>query len=790
MESLLHLVRGYLESADFRILLQDAECLVADKLMFGQERDTWIVWTVPPGVDAAIYEPTLRSSISKIRPNYPDAKLYVLAESRGGFSRDLLQDFAESRIKFLVPIWFFDTPFKFEEAPKAISTIADIRSRATAEKRVPQPYRTGDTAGRTDGDDLFETLRQDLVKSESACVRLVVGRAGIGKSFLHRALFAHLYNDFLTAKARHGQRPRPIPFLPEHLKGTLRTEALIDNLLRTDVASPVDRKTFEWLLVNGFTIWLLDGLDELYAGDPDFFEYVSDLLTRKNSRAQVTIWCRDSVLTTSDEFAEFQELCGSQSPLKIYRLSEWAGTSKRHFAWLRLENRAPKQGEQDTGRVTSFLHEINSTPVLRSLSGLPLHCDLLLQQYQEGHLRDFGDEVALLNHVVDRMVQREVEKGLLDLRLFEPDGLQEWLEQIAVDYVEGQKYADINRDQVREYGQIVLREGLDDATRQHILTSLLQFPLFRAGTVTGAISFAHDLIAEALAARRYLRMLCKQPEDVAHRLSHIDLEDPILLRFMASRLGPEDEVRVADELQRGSFRGRGCAVFLSLLMLARPERDLVKRVRPNLEGQDLTAVCFVRRDLSGMSFRGANLSRAAFQGCDLHGAQFEGAFLSYTGFRGDNELEGARFGDLGRVQSVLVRGKLLDDPLELRQWIAQSTGCPEPQREPCPTALQLVHLFRKFITPLGEARRDNLNRDGLVAGKRYPGAAPTEACIEAAVHHGYLVGPDYRNRFRRAGGDKYAEMVEFVRDSAVSDGIGRLLADVCPRRGCMHQLRS
>ncbi len=43
MATLLPLARSYLESMGFKILVQEDECLVADKLVFGQERDTWIV---------------------------------------------------------------------------------------------------------------------------------------------------------------------------------------------------------------------------------------------------------------------------------------------------------------------------------------------------------------------------------------------------------------------------------------------------------------------------------------------------------------------------------------------------------------------------------------------------------------------------------------------------------------------------------------------------------------------------------------------------------------------------
>jgi hypothetical protein len=101
---------------------------------------------VPEGQEPSRYESALRASISSIRPNYPDAKACLLASSRGGFSRDLLQTLTEERIQFLVPIWFFDTPFKVEEAPKAASVIADIRSLAASQKRIPQPFRLEEEA--------------------------------------------------------------------------------------------------------------------------------------------------------------------------------------------------------------------------------------------------------------------------------------------------------------------------------------------------------------------------------------------------------------------------------------------------------------------------------------------------------------------------------------------------------------------------------------------------------------------------------------------------------------------
>jgi hypothetical protein len=267
---------------------------------------------VPPNEQLRRDERTLSAAISHARTKYPEATAYVLAQSRSGFTREFLQELSDKRVSLTVPVQFFDSEFKVDEAPKAASAIQDIRSFEILKQRVPQPYRRDESPeANVDGKDLAELLRRDYTRTDEASVRIIVGRAGIGKSFLFRTLFAGLYDEFLKSKRRYELKPRPIPLIPAYLKNiyALRTELLVDNFLLTDVASPVSRETFEWLLVNGFASWFLDGLDELYLGDTNFFDYLADLLTRPNSRAQITIWCRDSLLTTSDAFADFRDLC-------------------------------------------------------------------------------------------------------------------------------------------------------------------------------------------------------------------------------------------------------------------------------------------------------------------------------------------------------------------------------------------------------------------------------------------------------------------------------------------------
>lgn len=171
-------------------------------------------------------------------------------------------------------------------------------------------------------------------------------------------------------------------------------------------------------------------------------------------------------------------------------------------------------------------------------------------------------------------------------------------------------------------------------------------------------------------------------------------------------------------------------------------------------------------------------------------ARFEGAFLRRTRYEGTNNLEGAHFGDLGRAELIFVGQQSLDDPDKIKAWVTNVTGQPGPVGELCQTGLQLLHMFGKFVTPLGSPRRDDIPRRALLAGRRYASAAAPEECLEQAIRHGFVTGPDFRDRFRRAEGDKYAEMVSFVRDGKVSDSLGRAIAPICRRRACVHQVRS
>ena len=286
---------------------------------------------------------------------------------------------------------------------------------------------------------------------------------------------------------------------------------------------------------------------------------------------------------------------------------------------------------------------------------MPLYCDLLLQHSQNGDLNRFQDEVEFLNDAIETMVEREVQKGLFDRHSFENDGLNTWLETIATDYVEKQ-YTGFGSDEAEEYGECVLRDGLDEDTKRHILTSLLQFPLFKEGSESGRVAFVHDLVADAVAARRYLKLIRQQAQGVFQRLERVDvdnLDSPPLLRFMARGIDKDAEKALVAELSQPN-KERGFAVALTLLMLARPGRDILRRAQISLEDRNLVGVRFTGLDLSRCSFRRSDLSYAVFDDCDLQAAAFQGAYFYRTRFEHKCVLRDVEMGNMERVKSILV----------------------------------------------------------------------------------------------------------------------------------------
>ena len=520
-----------------------------------------------------------------------------------------------------------------------------------------------------------------------------------------------------------------------------------------------------------------------------FFDDIFDLLGEKDSRAQIIIWCRDSLLTSSTSFAEFLDIYTDLDLIRVFRLTRWDRKHKRMYAWQRTKKRRPKSNEYDPAEVSTFLAALDNNQTLKSLSSLPFYSELIFNRMQESGIPTIRDDVELLNSVIDDMVKREKKKGLLDESNFVQHGLEDWMEAIAVEFLDGKGYTDTA--QTREFGEYVLKSDLSVDTRENILNSLIQFPLFSSSEEgTGRIAFAHELIAQALAARSYLKEMSRERErtTVFDRLTSIDFDDPVLLRFIASRCTPKMTTYILGLLRGGGISEAAYGAVLFLLLLVRPEHNLVIQENLQFAGKNLAGIPIENRDCSGQSFVECNLYRVRFKNCNLSDASFEGALLNQTHFI-DCNLANARFGNVNRIESISFGGNLIHDFAVMRKKISQVTGMAEVvPAEACPTALQVVQLFTKFVNSLGQSRRRRLDKRGLLAGRRFDGAASAEDCIRELVQSEYFKGPDVKDRFLRGEDDAYREMIAAVKDRTLSKGLILIVGKLCRRKGCSHQV--
>ncbi|WP_261964863.1 pentapeptide repeat-containing protein [Dactylosporangium matsuzakiense] len=220
-------------------------------------------------------------------------------------------------------------------------------------------------------------------------------------------------------------------------------------------------------------------------------------------------------------------------------------------------------------------------------------------------------------------------------------------------------------------------------------------------------------------------------------------------------------------------------------LIALPRCDALLREAP-LERQDLSGLVFTGIALRDVSLRGANLEATRFVDCDLTGCNLADAILAETVFTGTSHatLPQAGFGDLARFVSVRLDRRKVESADAFVQHIVAKGGRARTD-DPCAAAQQLTGVFRKFVKPTGQGRRNWLDAKAVLTGKRY--IDDPAALVTAVVQAGYLTPARGRARYERTTDDhRYAEMIAYVKDRRAAPGITALLDAVCREPGCTH----
>lgn len=535
-----------------------------------------------------------------------DAVGYYVVPSRQGLSAEFISSATDTlqrggrdkRGGVRTPSEFFDTDYKMDtrsgRAAKA-SALGRLFDRVKSRHRVAQPFlqRTGlgrDDRKMSDGDlvEHLDLLFRDPVSR--ATLRIVDGPAGGGKTVAFETLVVALYEEFIEAKKRQVERPRPIVFLPDHIRGETISgyvDNVIDAAMEAEAAKPVEADQLRFLLSNGYAMWLFDGLDEFFGDDNNFFDYLGNELANPDSRAQVLICSRDSLLTSSTALRSFVEAQFAKgSAIEIYELAPWGPDAWRKVAWMELESGI--SGRETSARVNAFVDALTVSPELSQLATLPFYCVVLMEEFRKSSTLP-ADPLAVLDTIIDRMLSREGEKHVFEWRNFvDLDVLEDTIDvrEATSDFLfaSGHKSKEVIERVLDKAGRESLREMLGlvahrrtretDATDVEIanlretigsayvdsslatedseraLTSVVQFAFFGAGKKSGAVDFSHPILAEHLAADYALRLLRRAAE---------------LARQSASSLSRTTAVRGAVRQALGSTKLDHATVFFRAL---------------------------------------------------------------------------------------------------------------------------------------------------------------------------------------------------------------------------------
>lgn len=230
MENLLNLAQGYLTAEGWDVKARGRDLLrgARDSRRGDDEKDYVYLWVAEhDGRDFSSREDPYLRRFGEAKDQHPTAERMFLVPTLQGLSTYFRGGARRWHgVKIVVPADFFDNESTWERDRQAASATRDLRNRAaeTAKKRIAQPFHVIQPPTSNGGasssdllDVLYERLRTPSRHDHRHTIHIVVGPAGMGKSFLFDSLYAKLYDEFRDDKRARHPSARPFALLPEHL---------------------------------------------------------------------------------------------------------------------------------------------------------------------------------------------------------------------------------------------------------------------------------------------------------------------------------------------------------------------------------------------------------------------------------------------------------------------------------------------------------------------------------------------------------------------------------------------
>ncbi len=294
-------------------------------------KDEWLIYFHEKGEEFYI-----ESNLERLSEKYhwissgENGRRFFLSDMPIGVPPAALKKFG---FIYQVPVYFFDR--EFSEKPKSALKELEKDTERLARERIEQPYTYNKGLNEeAEGKDLLDTIVDEIIDPEDACLNIIVAPAGYGKTVLMASLYNRLKEEFINRKKKQEIASRPLLMLPGHIKGANNLDDLINNFVGEEYDFGIAYKdTFDFWVKNNLAIWLLDGLEEFIVKVPEEFIYgiLENYITaRDTKKPQIVISIREPLLASSAELREsIEEWLGYG--IKFYKLCSWKDEQKKKY---------------------------------------------------------------------------------------------------------------------------------------------------------------------------------------------------------------------------------------------------------------------------------------------------------------------------------------------------------------------------------------------------------------------------------------------------------------------------
>lgn len=470
---------------------------------------------------------------------------------------------------------------------------------------------------------------------------VVIAPAGYGKSMLSHLLGKRLAEAY---EASPPESKPPLPFLisfGNFRRGSTAFTGLIMNRLQADGPPLLNGEAFRELLDLGRVNFILDGFDEMIEANAETArQNIRDFIENAGRRARILLTSRSTFFRTrADVESEFQTLSLSEDEVEILELRPFTDTQIRQYINLRVP--------QGQGRLLDRAHKLVEERAIATAIKNPLFLREVIDLLNEGFSLPDTRRHGLLNHLVERALDRERERKGYDVSI---DEQRRFLEGLGLELLRTELPI-LDGDVVELAAEIAIPALETSRTREADVTALLNhYYLIESGHGPNTFTM-HQLWREYFQASALEKVI--GDEEFYAIASRRELPGGVFEQ-LAERVSFAVVAKLAvPATLTGAFVQNWVRVALAVATTRKELDTLLARLPNGLRDRQLHYLTFAELDLRRLDVAGTQITSTMFEGCDLRGVDFTNSLLRSVVFRRcelDRSLLGAH------VQAIEIDG--------------------------------------------------------------------------------------------------------------------------------------